>query len=76
MRILKMSDIRGNGYGSDHAWRFIATRVHGPGAGNKFTEDECKDCKAYFRHFYDRDSDIFKAIKDWKIPEYCGDKDE
>jgi hypothetical protein len=67
-----MSDLIGSGYGDSHDWTNEGVTIHGPGVGNKFSEWTCKNCKAYFRHFYDRDNlSIYKIIKRFNVPDKC-----
>lgn len=60
-----MSEINGEGYGSSHNWK------RGKTSPEKFTEWNCVDCCAFFRHFYDREPNIFNAIKSHEIPDKC-----
>ena len=68
-----MSNISGEGFGYKHHWIKGETECHGPGERNVFTNWQCKDCKAYFRHFYKdyEESDIFEKIKQSGIKEIC-----
>jgi len=60
-----MSDINGEGYGSEHDW------IRGISSPFKYTSYTCKECAGHFQHNYDDIPDIFEAMKIQKVPENC-----
>lgn len=66
-----MSDLGGQSPEDTHYWKNKGTISHRPGIGNIFTEWECENCNAYFRHFYKREPNIFVAMIDWQLPVKC-----
>jgi hypothetical protein len=70
-----MSDINGTGYGDKHNWFRLATHGRDSIHMECLTEYECIDCKAYFRHFYNRpgQDDIFEAMRLLGVKEVCGE---
>jgi hypothetical protein len=66
------SDIRGIGYGDWHAWERTETARVGSAAPEfKWTRYVCRVCGAEFKHFYDLESSIFKAMQREPVPEQC-----
>lgn len=59
--------LNGDGYGSDHDWRFV-------NGGRGWTTYRCKDCSADFNHVYDATPSVWEAIKEADIPEMCSQK--
>jgi len=61
----KRSAINGDGHGSAHNWEYIDTSPF------KVSEYRCRDCSAFFRHFYDDVPDIFMAMERQGIAAEC-----
>lgn len=65
------SNISGIGYGSDHIWERLGTHPRWGGSpSERYTEFQCRNCRAFFRHFY-HTTNIFEAIKSRGIPDKC-----
>jgi hypothetical protein len=64
-----VSDIIGNRYGSSHNW--VAET---PQDNSKRTLYNCQDCNRFFCHCYDRQPDIFIAMKEENMPDQCAAK--
>lgn len=69
-----MSDIFGDGYGSDHNWKTHYTNQSPKGYSDKFTVYACVDCGVSFTHHYDVTPNIFVAMKKHHVPENCPSK--
>lgn len=61
---MKCSAISGEGYGRDHAWRYINTEL-------RTSIYRCADCGIIFRHFYNIEPQIGKAMAIAGIPDKC-----
>jgi len=69
-----MSVIHGQGHGSRHDWEIEDTLKWielglKPGAAQ--TAYRCRQCGAYFTHYYHLEPDIFLAMKDHGVPDEC-----
>ena len=58
------SDIRGDGFGSDHLWHYEST----PSNASYY---KCARCFWPFAHAYNHEPDIFKAMQGSKVPDKC-----
>jgi hypothetical protein len=63
-----MSDIHGEGHGSDHDWK------HSHTSEGRQTRYDCKDCGHVFWHDYNRIVNIFEAMEKAGVPEKCSKK--
>ena len=63
-----MSDIKGEGFGSAHDWKFDITDRFD---GEKGTRYLCRYCGSCFVHLYDVFPNIFEAMKLREVPELC-----
>lgn len=63
-----MSDIRGDGYGSQHDWMYLGST---PFKTSSYT---CKRCKAGFQHNYDDEPNIFAAMLFANVSKECKPK--
>lgn len=61
------SDIYGDGWGSDHLWHYEAT----PSTASVY---KCARCFWPFAHYYNNESNIFKAMKSSGVPDKCSRK--
>ncbi len=65
-----MSDIHGNGYGKNHAWKRGDTEQHHlPEYRSTFFS--CENCGENFRHYYHVTPDIFEQMKKRNVSEEC-----
>lgn len=71
-----MSDIQGEGYGSDHTWKKGCTITIDVNLYKtlKLKQYHCIKCNHFFDHFYDEEPDIFEAMKSVNVPEFCLNK--
>lgn len=60
-----MSDIFGDGYGSDHDWKRLYTDPA------KITFYVCNKCGENFAHAYDEIPGIFRAMKETGVKDDC-----
>lgn len=66
------SQIWGGGYGTAHVWRRGHTaQVGAAPAEQKYTEYECAECGAFFRHYYGLIKSIFVAMRTEGIADSC-----
>lgn len=64
-----MSDIKGEGWGSDHSWNRDITDDFGGYSGTRYF---CAACGWCFVHRYDMVPDIFDAMMRYEnVPETC-----
>ena len=63
-----MSDIHGEGHGSDHNWK------HSHTSEGRQTLYKCVDCGFNFWHDYNRVVNIFEAMKGVGVPAKCDKK--
>jgi tRNA U34 5-carboxymethylaminomethyl modifying enzyme MnmG/GidA len=67
-----MSDITGEGWGSDHKWKKVKTNQHAHDEDIlKCTLYECKDCGIMFIHRYEHISNVFSAMIQGHVPHFC-----
>lgn len=68
------SQIWGGGHGAAHVWRRGHTaQVGAAPAEQKYTEYECAECGAFFRHYYGLVESIFVAMRTEGIADSCAD---
>ena len=69
------SEIRGHGYGDKHIWEYLNTEQN-PNRFDRSSLYQCKICDKHFRHYYHQIENIFEAMKDCHIAEYCNKEKE
>lgn len=62
-----LTDIIGNGYGSNHNWKLTET----PQDNSKRSFYECNDCGRFWCHYYDKQPDIYIAMQEEGMPDRC-----
>ena len=65
------SDVRGEGFGSDHRWKRGLTVAAMSTRELKGTLYVCESCGFRFAHRYGMIIDIFDAMRAWPVPERC-----
>lgn len=68
-----MSEISGSGYGDSHDWENKGTEQM-PLPTDRSTLWVCRKCGVMFRHYYNIVTNIFDAMKERKVPEFCDNK--
>jgi len=71
-----MSDIHGEGYGSSHDWGRGWTNNQPRDSYDKFTNYDCRNCKAFFQHRYDIQRNIFTALEESGVLDQCPGKSQ
>ena len=67
----RVSEIPGEGYGSNHLWFRGITNEKPNKQPHKYTEYACLKCGQWFRHLYELIPDIFVAMEKIGILEEC-----
>ncbi len=66
-----MSDLNGEGYGSQHIWKNHGCHQWGTFGGKAKSFWSCDRCNVGFVHFYHDTPDIHEAMKTAGVPNEC-----